>query len=182
MSVRDVLAGTDLDRFRDGDETLFRLLVDDLSPRLLAFALPFAEDADDAHDLVQETWQRVFHARRSYAGTGTLIGWILAVSRSVCLNAVKRRSARKTRPTHATIGDEPARPDELLEGDEVRRTLHLAVMDLPPRERDVVWLRFLHQLSTRETAEQLGCAEGTVKATLNHAMKKLHTAMQVRTT
>ncbi len=52
-------------------------------------------------------------------------------------------------------------------------------MDLPERERDVVVLRMLYERSTRETAEVLGCAEGTVKSTLPHALKKLQVSMEV---
>jgi RNA polymerase sigma factor (sigma-70 family) len=52
-------------------------------------------------------------------------------------------------------------------------------MELPDRERDVVILRMLEGRSTREAAEALGCAEGTVKATLSHALKKLHSSMEI---
>ena len=52
-------------------------------------------------------------------------------------------------------------------------------MELPERERDIVVLRMLYQRSIRETAEALGCAEGTVKAALHHALKKLQNSMEV---
>ena len=52
-------------------------------------------------------------------------------------------------------------------------------MDLSESERDVVVLRMLEQRSTRETADALRCAEGTVKATLHHALKKLQHSMEV---
>lgn len=182
MIGSEILAGPDLDRFRAGEEAVFRRLVEELSPRLLALVRPFAADEDDAHDLVQDTWQRVFAKRNAYSGTGTVAGWIVTVCRSVCLNAAKKRTASGSRPAFQSIGDEPVWPDEAAEGNETRRCLHLALMDLPPRERDVVWLRFLRQLSTRETAVRLGVAEGTVKATLHHALKKLQIALQVRAT
>ncbi len=54
-----------------------------------------------------------------------------------------------------------------------------ALMDLSERERDVVVLRMLEQRSTHETADALRCAEGTVKATLHHALKKLQHSMEV---
>jgi RNA polymerase sigma-70 factor (ECF subfamily) len=60
----------------------------------------------------------------------------------------------------------------------LRAALHTAVMDLPEREREVVLLRLVEGLSTRETALRLRCAEGTVKATLHHATRKLRTQLK----
>lgn len=179
VNPADRLRGEQLARFRSGDVRVFRGLVDALSPRLLAIARSFAVDGDDAHDLVQEAWQRAFARREDYTGRGTLVGWILAILRSVCLKAVSSRASAARRPTAASIGD-PA-PDPLSETEQadLARAVHEALLELPDRERDVVYLRFIAQRSTRETAETLGCAEGTVKATLNHAMKKLQRLMKV---
>ncbi len=78
----------------DGSEHIFRRLVDAYSPRLLAVIRPFAADTDDAHDLLQETWRRAYVKRRTFSGTGSLLGWLYAVCRSVCLSDVRVRSAR----------------------------------------------------------------------------------------
>lgn len=188
-SVRDEgrdlteLAAPELARFHDGDESIFRQLVEGLSPRLLAFVRPFAADEDHAHDLLQETWRRVFEKRRTFSAQGTLLGWIYAVCRNVCLGAQRRVSVRSESPP-GFVGDEPTTvphldPQTAVEQMELRRALHEAVMALPARERDVIVLRMLQQLTTRETARALGCAEGTVKATLHHAIKKLQAAMEV---
>ena len=58
-----------------------------------------------------------------------------------------------------------------------RRRVHEAVMELPERQREVVLLRVFEELSTRETAERMDCAEGTVKATLSHAVANLKRLM-----
>ncbi|MFQ5890586.1 MAG: RNA polymerase sigma factor, partial [Gemmatimonadota bacterium] len=79
------LVGLELAGFHSGDGELFRRLVEQHSPRLLAIARSFAADVEEAHDLVQETWRRAFEKRRTYRGSGTLSGWLYAVCRSVCL-------------------------------------------------------------------------------------------------
>ncbi len=53
------------------------------------------------------------------------------------------------------------------------RALNDALLDLPQRQRDVVVLRLIHGLSVRDTAHRMDCAEGTVKATLHHALNSL---------
>ena len=57
--------------------------------------------------------------------------------------------------------------------------IEATLLELPERERDVVILRMLQEKSTREAARALGCAEGTVKATLHHALAKLRVSMEV---
>jgi RNA polymerase sigma factor (sigma-70 family) len=52
-----------------------------------------------------------------------------------------------------------------------------AVQALPERQREVVTLRVLGELSTRETAHAMGCAEGTVKASLSQALASLRTKL-----
>ncbi len=53
------------------------------------------------------------------------------------------------------------------------RRVRAAVEELPPRQREVVTLRIIEGMSTRETAEIMGCAQGTVKASLSQAIGKL---------
>lgn len=174
------LEGSDLVLFHRGDEDTFRRIVEEHSPRLLAVARSFAADLDEAHDLVQETWQRAYAKRATYQGSGTLLGWLFAVCRSVCRSALKRRRFQASSPVEPedTLGLLAA-PDRMVERAELRRSVHLAVMQLPDRERDVVILRILAGKSTRETASELRCAEGTVKAALHHAVQKLQAAMEV---
>ncbi len=165
--------------FHQGDHALFRKIVEAHSPRLLAFIRPFAVDSDDAHDLLQDMWHRAFQKRHTFSGTGTLIGWLYSICRNVGLGSARKRASRNRLGNIRPAVAEPARPDTLFEHDELRQTLHRAVMHLPDRERDVVVLRLIEGLSTRETAEALRCAEGTVKAALHHALGKLQSSMEV---
>ncbi|MCZ6755196.1 MAG: RNA polymerase sigma factor [Gemmatimonadetes bacterium] len=169
-----------LPSFYAGDHTLFRRLVDAHTPRLIAFVRPFADGEDDAEDLVQETWQLVYRKRETFRGTGTLLGWIYSIARNVCLGRRRRVAARSAvSPDPDLHMGEGAMPVErVVEAAEFRRDLNEAIMQLPDRERDVVILRLLEQRSTLETASALGCAEGTVKAALHHAVGKLRTSIK----
>jgi len=66
----------------------------------------------------------------------------------------------------------------MVERSELRAAIHLAMMELPDREREVAWFRLVDGLSTRDTAEALGIAPGTVKATFYHAIRKLRSSME----
>ena len=175
------LSGSERARFHAGDETLFRRLVEEHSPRLLAVVRPFAGDLDEAHDLLQETWRRVYEKRKTFSGVGTLLGWLYAVCRSVCMTTAKRKATRAGAALEVGMahGSPSLDPGASVERAALQSSIYRAVMDLPERERDVVILRMLEGLSTREAAERMGCAEGTVKAALHHAMKRLQSSMEV---
>lgn len=171
----------ELRRFHAGDETLFRRLVDELSPRLLSVTRGFSRDLDEAHDLLQETWQRAYAKRKSYRGEGSIFAWLYSVCRNVCLAETGKRSVRDGLSDDLDRLEVPgsSHPGEAAERAQLNRFVHRAVSELPKRERAVVILRLLEGYTTRETADALGCAEGTVKAALHHALKKLETLMEV---
>lgn len=171
----------DVAGFRSGNAAVFRNAVEQYSPRLLSIVRSFAVDNDDAHDLLQEVWQRAYDKRRTFAGAGSLLGWLLAIARTVGLAAQRRRTSRDRfhpDPSYHT-GEPPLDPSQRVERQELARSIRRALLELPDRERDVVVLRMIEQRSTRETAALLGCAEGTVKASLHSALKKLRAPMEV---
>ena len=164
------------ERFRAGDPATFRTIVDQFSPRLLGVTRTYARDLDHAHDLLQDAWVRAYEKRHQYSGSGTLIGWLYAVTRSVCL-ADTRKHVAKVPLGEGVPGNETA--DRDTEQRALRAALLDAVFALPEREREIVIARLIDGRSTRETAEALGCAEGTVKAGLHHALVKLRPTLEV---
>jgi RNA polymerase sigma-70 factor, ECF subfamily len=158
----------DLERFYAGDEDLFEDLVRTHSPRLVPHLRCFAAADTEVEDLLQELWLRAFRKRATYTGRGSLFGWLLAVARTVGMAAVGRRQALPD-----AISPVPPERSGSLEALSLREALTDAVLALTDRQRDVVLLRLVEGLSTAQTAAQLHCAEGTVKATLHQAIVKL---------
>jgi len=172
----DLIRSFELEAFWRGDSRLFRRIVEAASPRLLGSVRPYVRDLDEARDLVQETWHRAFLRRRDFRGDGSLVGWLLAIARNVARAHVRAPASRFESQTE--IGESPGHPEPDLEVLELRRALLNAVDELPERERETLVYRLVLELSTRETAARLGCAEGTVKAALSHAVVKLRAAMK----
>jgi RNA polymerase sigma factor (sigma-70 family) len=154
----------DLERFHSGDESLFAELVTIHSPRLSRHLQQYTGGRIDSRDLLQEVWLRAFQKRHTFDGRGSFIGWMLMVSRTVGIAAVRKRTREpSTQELSDVAARESAHPDQLRE----------AVLALPERQRDVLLLRLVEGLSTSDTARRLGCAEGTVKASLHQATRKL---------
>ena len=170
-----MLSPAELAAFRRGDPALFQRLVRELSPRLLRVLRPFARAADEGHDLVQEAWQRGFARRGDFRGEGSLLGWLLAIGRNAGRERWRRRQSAVREVPEGAVA---SASDPALEQLGLRRALVDAVADLPQRERETLIQRLVLGRSTRETAEHLGCAEGTVKAALAHALAKLRPALE----
>jgi RNA polymerase sigma-70 factor, ECF subfamily len=165
---------SELEAFHAGERSLYRRLVESHSHRLLATAMAYLNDSDEAEDAVQTTWVRAYEKRRQLQAAGSLGGWLHAILRNVCHTEARRAKTRASESQGSAPATEEARASHEVEHQEVRSAIAAAIAGLPERQRDTVVLRVFDGRSTRETAELLGCAEGTVKATLHHALKKLN--------
>jgi RNA polymerase sigma-70 factor (ECF subfamily) len=98
---------------------------------------------------------------------------------TICRNVIRsegRKTAVRSRKAAelADVGPDPQEPsDARVQRVALSRAVSDAVAELPPRQREVVVLRILEGHSTRECAHLLDIAEGTVKATLHHALSNL---------
>lgn len=172
------MTDAELARFHAGDERLFAELVREHSPRMLGVIRRLTGRADEADDVLQDAWLRAFGRRLEFRRSGSLAGWLLSISRTVAIDHQRRARAR---PAHAAVRLEaeeripgmPSVEPVVPSGDYAARRAMEAVLELPPQQREVVLQRLVQDRSTRETAAALGCAEGTVKATLFQALRSL---------
>ena len=151
-------------------------LIREHTPQLFGVVRSFTADDDEAEDLLQEVWMTVAvqaHRRPSGAPLGAWLHTVALNRACSHFRKVRRRRWLLMRwstalpPQH----DETRAPSvrEALE----RARLWRAVGNLPALQRDALLLRIVDGLSTREAAQQLGRAEGTVKASLFRALQNL---------
>nr|WP_238350653.1 SigE family RNA polymerase sigma factor [Kribbella shirazensis] len=135
---------------------------------LRSYAYLLTGDPAAASDLVQEALTRVFGRRR----VGEDIDQLEAYVRRAMLNQYvdSRRRLKRWNATRHLLVDPPHHDDDQLAvADDVRRALGT----LSPRQRACVVLRYYEDLTVTEVADELGCAEGTVKRHLSDARAKL---------
>ncbi|QDU71350.1 RNA polymerase sigma factor [Mucisphaera calidilacus] len=134
------------------------------------YALSVLRDEDQAMEAAQETALRVIKRLPHFDGRSTLRTWTLGITVNVCREIRRRRRwwplASDERTTHDT--------DRLIQIED-RQQLHALIRQLPDRQREAVVLRFFEHLSTRETAEAMGCQPGTVKAAIHQAIGQMRT-------
>jgi RNA polymerase sigma-70 factor (ECF subfamily) len=124
-------------------------------------------DRGRAEELTQEAFARAYQRWRRVSRMDRPVAWVYVVA----LNAERKRWRReKNAPA-------PEPPDP--QGDDIATAvvttivLREAIVRLPPRQRAAIVLRYLADLSTAEVAQAMGCADGTVKATIHQALKNL---------
>lgn len=168
-----------LSLLRRGDEQLFANLVRQHTAELLAIARCFANDDDEAADLVQETWARVFLRRNQFRGDGSLRGWVRRVCRTICVSharqAARRAHLLRLAPTDALLSEADGMADAPMAGS-LTAALRRAWPHLTARQRSVCVWRTAGDLTTAEIARRLGMPEGTVKSDLWHSRRRLRQA------
>ena len=134
-------------------------------------------DEESARDATQETALRFLRDLPRFAGASSLRTWSIGIA----INVVRemRRSRARTDAMRLVQDDEQsskvAEPHLELsdESDRIRASLD----ELSDRQREAIVLRFFEEMSVEETAAAMGCATGTVKATVHQALRILRTKL-----
>lgn len=171
----------DRDRFRKGDPAHFRELVGDYGTMVLMVIQPFAEGPDEAEDLFQKVWLRVYEKRDSFAGRGPFSAWMRTLALNVCREDARRaRRRREALELFARWNDlfDLAFPDPeaLVISKEELRYVQDALRQVTPRERDAVKLRYFKGMNSRQAAEIMGIKESSVRALVWRAIDRLRRA------
>jgi len=169
LGVRRVDGG----RMTDGSSADDPALVEfcrQVHPHLVGSLTLYCGSRAVAEELAQEALIRVWNRWDTVRHFDAPSGWAHAVAFNLARSWFRRRAAEHR--ANARVGTTAeAAPPGLDPGDVV--ALRGAVAALPPRQRAVVALRFWSGLSVRETAQALGCAEGTVKSLTSRAVDQL---------
>lgn len=136
------------------------------------FCLALLANPDAARDATQETALRILRSLSRYRGDATFTTWALSIALNVCRES-RRRRRWLVLPTNWAKTDPAPGPAARANNSEQSQWLMRSLGQLPQRQREAITLRYLQGLSTKQTAQAMRCAEGTVKATLAKALHKL---------
>lgn len=167
-------------RIQCGDESALTSLYDLWGARVYSIALHLLGDHDDAEDVVELAFSRIWRDARLYDATrGSVGAWIVVITRSLALTRRRtgERRARhdELRYSHAELEGTITAASPLLdlEANERRERIDFAVTRLPEEQQRVVRMTFAEGLSQAEIANRLGIPLGTVKTRIRLAFSKL---------
>ena len=182
-----------IQRCIQGDQQAWDLIVGQYWRKVFNVAYKFVGKHDEAEDLTQDIFLKIFKALNTFDRRANFQTWIISISRNLCIDHY--RSVRKERQTIARDVDsselQPATPDRgpyaQAEHQDLRAQLRQALETLPVTLRTAVVLRDLQELSYQEIADRLGLPEGTVKSRINrgrielaHQLKRMQDNQPVR--
>ena len=176
-----------------GDQVAWEQIVRQNWRKVFNVAYKFVGKHDEAEDLTQDIFLKIFKALNTFDRRANFQTWIISISRNLCIDHY--RSVRKERQTIARDVDsndlQPAStergPYAQAEHQDLRAQLRQALETLPITLRTAVVLRDLQELSYQEIADRLGLPEGTVKSRINrgrielaHQLKRVQENQPVR--
>jgi RNA polymerase sigma-70 factor (ECF subfamily) len=175
-----------VEAFRRGEESAFTALAIKYREPIYRIARRMVHSHEDASDVTQEVFIRVYRALPRFAGRAHLRTWLFRITINLCLDFAARRSRDVPTGLHHPAKEPAAHPDdgpaERVERRELGETVARAIELLPPRQRAMVVLRVYQDLPYADISRIMGCAEGTVKATMFAAFAKLRTSLAAHDT
>lgn len=162
--------------FLAGDrERAFTEIVKAYSERLFWYVRRYVSSHEDADDIVQDIFVKVWAALPSFRGESQLFTWLYRIATNEALNYVRRqkvRAALSFRPIDAEM-ERRVDEDPWFNGDEAERTLMKALQKLPLKQRVVFSMRYFEDMSYEEISEVTGTSVGALKASYHISSTKL---------
>jgi RNA polymerase sigma-70 factor (ECF subfamily) len=164
-------------RAQAGDAEAFRSLYDEHSGRVFALCFRMSGDRQQAEDLVQTVFIRVWERLETFRGESAFSTWLHRLAVNEVLGA-RRSSGRRERRVVATDDPESLEPVKVTRTPHPPLELEHAIAELPDGARSVFVLHDIEGYQHEEIAGMMGIAPGTSKAQLHRARRLLREALQ----
>ncbi|MDD6254340.1 MAG: RNA polymerase sigma factor [Candidatus Cryptobacteroides sp.] len=165
-----------MELFRSGDrERAFTEIVKSYSERLFWYVRRYVCCHEDADDLIQDIFIKVWAALPSFRGEARLFTWLYRIATNETLNFVRRQKVRAALNFKSIDTELERRIDEdpYLNGGEAERKLLKALQKLPQKQRVVFSMRYFEDMRYEEISEITGTSVGALKASYHIAYEKL---------
>ena len=176
-----------------GDAAAWEEIVQRYHRRIYNICYRFAGSADDAQDLTQEVFIKMYRTLDSYdVERGAFMTWVTTMTRNLLVDHFRKHKQDRitdsldanpsehedAQPLSDKIEDKRPAPDSRVQSAETQAAVHEALQKLSPELREAVILRDLHDFSYSEVATVLKVPEGTVKSRINRGRAELARLLQ----
>lgn len=178
-------------RAQQGDREAFRRLVERHQRRAFAIALSLVRDENDARELVQDAFLRVYKGLGAFQGGSSFFTWLYRIITNLSIDLIRKpgRQLVELEPSRVDSEDaadtpfplvahmEGSDPSESVRRGEIAIRVQAALDALPPYHRGVIVMREIEGLSYEEMAQAMNVSKGTIMSRLFHARQKLQRAL-----
>ena len=176
---------------QNGNISAFEQLIYNYDKKVLALALKYVKNEDDAKDIYQDVFIRVFKGLKKFQFKSEFSTWLYRIVTNVCLTHKARINKREFISIHSNeeeeseymkngfdIIDENPAPDRAISSTEISEQVNLALESLSPRQKMIFILKHYEGYKLKEIAEILKCGEGTIKKYLFDAVRKMRSQLE----
>ncbi len=168
-------------RFQEGDTSAFEEIVRRFKDQLVNFAYRFLGNIEEAEDIVQETFLRVFRKKNAYRNVAKFSTWIYTITGNLAKTELRRRKRRKLISLSSLgfedkdfeLTDTKKGPEESVHELIKDEFIQQAINTLPEKFREVIIFRDIQELSYEEISKIVNIPLGTVKSRVNRGRLKL---------
>jgi RNA polymerase sigma-70 factor (ECF subfamily) len=162
-----------LSRTANGDKSAFRALYAEAGPKLFAICLRMMKNRDEAEDVFQEAFVKIWERSHQYdAAKGQALGWLATIARNCALDRLRKPGRRVLPFDEAVVEEIDAHVqgiDQTAEGRDLKRCLEALREDY----RRVVVLAYVNGMTHEELAGQLDRPMGTIKSWVRRGLEQL---------
>jgi RNA polymerase sigma-70 factor (ECF subfamily) len=171
-------------RSKNGDIGAFEDLIEEYQQKVFNIALRMLGNYEDASDIAQEVFIKVFRAIKGFKGKSSFSTWLYRIATNTCLDELRKRKNKKVlyidedikledSDLQRQIEDDSPTPDVIAEKKEIGAIVNEAIDKLSDEHKAAIILRDIQGFSYLEIAEILNCPEGTVKSRINRGRRTL---------
>lgn len=171
---------------QNGEEDSKVALYDTFHDNLYYYIMKTVKDSELALDLTQDTFIEIFQTINSLKEPAAFVAWSRKIAYHRCTAYFKKRrelledEKEEGGSVFDTLVEEREEfiPDEALDKEDFKKTIHAMIQSLPEEQRVAIMLRYFDEISVKEIAEIQGVTEGTVKSRLNYGRKAIKQAVE----
>ena len=172
-----------------GDKAAFRRLVERHQRRAFAIAMGLVRDENDARELVQEAFLRVFRGIESFQNNSSFFTWLYRIVTNLAIDLMRKPGRKDAELDEGRAIDDEAQdfpliskidgadPIDVIRRREIAKRIQTALDALPPYHRGVILMREVEGMSYEEMAQAMNVSKGTIMSRLFHARQKMQRAL-----
>jgi RNA polymerase sigma-70 factor, ECF subfamily len=175
-----------IEKFQRGDIYAYELIVKRYKDQLLNFVYRFLSNHEEAEDVVQETFLRVYRNRHAYQRVAKFSTWIYTIAGNLARTELRRRNRRRifslssmgVEDKEYEISDDMLSPERHTNTVLSEEIIQKEINRLSPKFREVIILRDIQELSYEEISKIIRVPIGTVKSRVNRARLRLQSRLK----
>jgi len=174
--VAPAVVGDLVQRVRSGEREAFVALTRLYQKKVFILAYSFFRNKEDAIDLVQDVFLRVYEKIDSYQEGRNFEAWLLQVAKNLCIDRYRKTRSRREMESDARVDELPLadeRSPDSIRASDLKDILAKSVDCLAERQKTIFLMRHVNQMGNEEIARVLNISTGTVKSLHFKAIRKL---------